>query len=850
MFLKNLLKISATLLFLGLFSCTPNDDLKNTNNQVKPADPTNPTSTSFQSFHCPAPTSKPGQKFTDIYFDVKGFDSSNKDRIKLNLLLLYSENGFIRLEYDLRKNGCKKLDAEQSPGTPIRLFNGSSLGYNYSVTFKNSTTNKNQVCKFVGAEPKKAKDKTNFTDAVVKIDCTTPVTLSSLAPKNQVIDFENKDFYLPKAKVESSAGIVFNPEFKFTSSDVSIAEVDEKTGKVKFKKPGKVNFSLSANPDFYTSSSSMVYQVEAKNFDIKVQKLEIGQSSILPIGSEQQIIAPNNKTLVRALVYSPNGGKINSANLTIKSADGENTLALTCPTSLNKTKFAENHFKLADTCYTILDTSAKLQNLKNSAILKFDFNGRTQYANPNVLLATKLKVKVVKGKNSRGNAQTPTEDEIKKQIKQVYPMSEVIVLTKAELVTLNRDQDAEKGLSNALGIIDKLRKQEDKNSHYYGFVPGICSGVVGLGYVGAPSAVGLDKSNCGAISLTQTMMHELGHNFGLNHAPCGTKSGLDPFWKKSNAYLGVENAELRKVPLFDHFSNKVKSPLNSSARDGKERDLMAYCGGTWASDYNYNKVASFVGLNEMYKKSAFKKPQEIPTSGLVLNNLENSNSMQNNNSNLQDRKTKEAKFQRIISGEILYDKNQIILEPIELTSNNLPVSYIANDFGYMMLIKIGSNQTLYPLQVKRLDHSPRMFFELILPIDEENQKIDELSFWQGNEKIPYKIADLFEVNSSDEAKAPLAFFRSATFQPLEINSKAQEVSNLQGKDIKFQNNQIFWNSQKYPFMTSVFIADNGERKLLVSKAKGGFFKIKTKLDKGKLEIQISDGINTKIKIVD
>lgn len=800
----------------------------NSNNYLKIIEQTDFLSLPNQAsanYSCATPTQTPGANYNDIFFDIVGLDDKAGSQIDLNVRLLQDNWTEAVRDYKLTKNSCKKFVFNTKDGL-IRIANSdpnNKYRRDYKISLKNQDISSNgQKCRIMSP----TSGKTNFTDVVIKIDCRTPVVLKSFIPKEQLIAFSAGGFYLPKPKVEAEgARDILRPSFTYKSSDISTATIDATSGKLTFNQPGKVKISLSASEDFYTSAT-LEYFIEAKDLPIKIQQLEIGQSSILPIGAKEQIIAPNNKTLVRALVYSPTNEPLRKANLVITSDKGETRLALRCPTSLNTNAFAQNHYQLSDSCYAILASQAELKNLRPYSLLKFEFNEINTYAIANVSKEFKLDITLVKGKNFRGEANIPTHTAIEKQLRQVFPLSEISIKTRQNSPTLTTDDN----LSSALKAIDKLRNQEDQNRHYYGFVrANSCGGTVGLGHVGHPSAVGLDTSACGSPALKETMMHELGHNLGLGHAPCGTNSGIsDPFWS-SNAYGGSNNAELNKNPLFIQATEEVKSPLNSSAHQGKERDLMAYCKGTRLSNHHYAMVTNFMQADSKYKASAYKVSDDL---------------------NRQKLAQQKPKYQRIISGEILYDTDTIVLDPIELTSNNLVENYYLNPFGYMLEVRTTKTRAKYPLQILQLDHSKLMRFKLVLPIEDIDDKIQELIFTQGDKKIPYRINNSLNSVSPTLAKtqkqAPPEFLAKAQMLAASMQKNPELDPN---KLADFKENSIVWNAQKYPFMTSVFIAEDGTRELLTSQAEGGFFQLEQKLTAGRLEIYLSDGVNNKLVLM-
>ena len=137
--------------------------------------------------------------------------------------------------------------------------------------------------------------------------------------------------------------------------------------------------------------------------------------------------------------------------------------------------------------------------------------------------------------------------------------------------------DQNNAWGTVLGEVRALRIAEGADHYYYGVVKvNYTSGVAGLGYVpssptsSSKASVGWDYLPSGS----EIMAHELGHNFGRLHAPCGGPSGVDQNYPYVNAAIGHFG--------FDITSAMVKIDLLP--------DLMSYCNNSWVSDYTYEAI--------------------------------------------------------------------------------------------------------------------------------------------------------------------------------------------------------------------------------------------------------------------
>lgn len=127
--------------------------------------------------------------------------------------------------------------------------------------------------------------------------------------------------------------------------------------------------------------------------------------------------------------------------------------------------------------------------------------------------------------------------------------------------------------SQIIGEIQALQVAEGSHRLYYGVLrdePG--RAWCGLGFVGAPAAIGVDA--CGPL----VAAHEWGHNFGRFHAPCGNPANPDARYPYPGASIGAWGYDATSGARF---------------RPGPYVDVMSYCDPEWISDYTYRGILDF-----------------------------------------------------------------------------------------------------------------------------------------------------------------------------------------------------------------------------------------------------------------
>ena len=194
--------------------------------------------------------------------------------------------------------------------------------------------------------------------------------------------------------------------------------------------------------------------------------------------------------------------------------------------------------------------------------------------------AVKLKILLVPVSHD-GTLPDTSPDQVQKYhqwFSERYPVPEVEVNVRSSPYTYNGYLGGYSGWSSLLDDITDLRDYANapNDVYYYGIHDASGSGLLGLGWIGGSNdvwsrtAIGVGWTGTTA---PETAVHELGHNHGRGHSPCGVSG--DPSYPHSGAKIGVWGYHPGKKQLLD---------------PNDYVDFMSYCDPAWISDYNFKAI--------------------------------------------------------------------------------------------------------------------------------------------------------------------------------------------------------------------------------------------------------------------
>lgn len=194
--------------------------------------------------------------------------------------------------------------------------------------------------------------------------------------------------------------------------------------------------------------------------------------------------------------------------------------------------------------------------------------------------AVKLKITLVPVSNN-GTLPDTSPEQVQRYVRyfsEQYPVPTVEVTVRSGAYTFNSSLGSYNGWSALLDQITDLRQADNApdDVYYYGIHDANGNGLLGLGWVAGSTdvwsrtAIGVGWTGDTA---PETAVHEIGHNHGRPHSPCGVSG--DGSYPHAGARIGVWG--------YRPSDNKLLDP-------DQYVDFMSYCDPAWISDWSFEKI--------------------------------------------------------------------------------------------------------------------------------------------------------------------------------------------------------------------------------------------------------------------
>ncbi|MBC3935723.1 fibronectin type III domain-containing protein [Undibacterium sp. CY7W] len=724
-----------------------------------------------------------------ITLSTSGFDNSSGSNLSL-VVDGYDDTGWVR--------GAETISGNGSGTSFIPVLNGEKYGATISAQPASG-----QSC---SASPTGRTSIAN-SDVTISINCLTPAVLNFAEASKSVVSGV-AGTAIQAATAKTLSGSTLNTfAIRYSSSNPAVATVDAVSGNISALNTGTTTITAGLPADLYTATSASytltVTPVVAKT---RLATMELAQVLAQRPGSKYQTLIPNRDLLVRAYLYARSADAVTPAtNVKI----GGEQFAMTCPAKLPADDSSNAiSYTLNQHCYTTIPGRL----IKSGAAMDIvTSDGQSLSANLVVNDANTIRITMVPLIINGQTAQIPTAEVLTSVVKRLMPFANVVVTVHAPWAPAGTFDDSLSGkdqMGQVLSLLDKLRVSEKSSDHYYGMVPWMkWSGTTGIGYVSYLTAIGRDLRS-GADATDETMIHEVGHNLSLSHAPCGGPSGPDPYFSTDPLpWPNSDKAQLSEVPLYNQGAGILSSP---GVLGSRSPDLMSYCGGKlWFSEYSFNKMSGHIRGKADYKAVA---GNQVAANQIAANPAAAQNMM-------------------MISGDL--NGGTFNPSPVQFLGSG----YTANTEGGEYQLKIVSSDgktTLRRFTPLQLDHAGSMHVSVVLPSIAGIVSIDVLKQGQLLPKAGVLNA------AAAQPKAATGLKLSADAAPVTAQAL---TTNLTASSLR-----IRWNHLQQPWLSVIHIAANGKRTALALSVTDGDQRLSLQQlpAGGSLQISLSDGLNSSV----
>jgi hypothetical protein len=232
---------------------------------------------------------------------------------------------------------------------------------------------------------------------------------------------------------------------------------------------------------------------------------------------------------------------------------------------------------------------------------RFPASGTPLTLNVNSAPAARIRfIPIQQGSAAPGNVTAGNKDQLVEMARRLYPLNTITTeLHSVYHVGPNELQADGTGWNQVLSDIEGMRVLEGSEATYFGIAKlDYQFGIVGLGFVGLPSAMGTDASG----DVRRVTAHELGHTWNQLHTPCANPPQLDPDYPYGVG-IGVYG--------MDVAAGELKPPSSS--------DIMGYCPDPWVSDYIYRRIMTYRATSGSAQVAASSRQATVLIWGRIVN---------------------------------------------------------------------------------------------------------------------------------------------------------------------------------------------------------------------------------------